>query len=120
MPLVKYALKFRISFYVLAVLILLAGVGAVVVMPKDVLPDVDIPVVAVVWTYTGLDTPEMEQRVTTYTRVRALQQRQRHPQHGEHDAAGRHHRADLLPARTSASTSRIVAGRRRRPTRSAP
>ena len=36
-------------------------------MPKDVLPSVDIPVVTIVWTYTGLDTPEMEKRVTTYT-----------------------------------------------------
>ncbi len=69
MWLVKYALKFRNSFYVLAILILLAGVGACVVMPKDVLPEVNIPVVTVVWTYTGLDTPEMESRVTTYAEV---------------------------------------------------
>ena len=67
MLLVKYALKFRITFYVLAVLIVLAGAGAALVMPKDVLPEVNIPVVTIVWTYTGLDTPEMEQRVTTYT-----------------------------------------------------
>ncbi|MCP5899083.1 efflux RND transporter permease subunit, partial [Klebsiella pneumoniae] len=39
---------------------------AVVTTPKDVLPVVDIPVVVVVWTYTGLSTPEMERRVTTY------------------------------------------------------
>jgi multidrug efflux pump subunit AcrB len=67
MGLVKYALKFRASFYVLAVLILLGGIAASILMPKDALPDVDIPVVTVVWTYTGLDTPDMEQRVTTYT-----------------------------------------------------
>ncbi len=36
-------------------------------MPKDVLPNVDIPVVSIIWTYTGLDTREMEQRVTTYS-----------------------------------------------------
>ncbi len=67
MFLVKFALKFRVTFYVLSVLIVLAGAGAAFVMPKDVLPSVDIPVVTVVWTYTGLDTPEMEKRVTTYT-----------------------------------------------------
>ncbi|MCJ2027313.1 efflux RND transporter permease subunit [Methylobacterium sp. J-067] len=66
MGLVLYALKFRITTYVLAVLMMLGGVGAIVVMPKDVLPVVDIPVVVVVWTYTGLSTPEMETRVTTY------------------------------------------------------
>ena len=66
MGLVQYALKFRITVYVLAVLMTLAGGAAVVVTPKDVLPVVDIPVVVVVWTYTGLSAPEMERRVTTY------------------------------------------------------
>jgi multidrug efflux pump subunit AcrB len=67
MGLVKFALKFRVSFYVMALLMLLGGIGAIVTMPKDVLPNVDIPVVSVIWTYTGLDTAEMEQRVTTYS-----------------------------------------------------
>jgi multidrug efflux pump subunit AcrB len=67
MGLVVYALKFRITFYVMSVLILLAGIGGYIVMPKDVLPEVNIPVVTIVWTYTGLDTPDMEKRVTTYT-----------------------------------------------------
>ena len=66
MGLVLYALKFRITTYVLAVLMMLGGVGAILVTPKDVLPVVDIPVVVVVWTYTGLSAPEMEQRITTY------------------------------------------------------
>ena len=67
MGLVKFALKFRITIYVLSLLILLGGIGAIVTMPKDVLPNVDIPVVSIIWTYTGLDTREMEQRVTTYS-----------------------------------------------------
>ncbi len=67
MGLVKFALKFRVTFYVMCAFILFAGVGAIITMPKDVLPNVDIPVVSVIWTYTGLDTREMEQRVTTYT-----------------------------------------------------
>src|SRR5947209_7260379 len=67
MWLVQYALKFRITFYVMSILILLAGIGAYVMMPKDVLPQVNIPVVTVVWTYRNLYTPEMEKRVTTYT-----------------------------------------------------
>jgi len=36
-------------------------------MPKDVFPSVNIPVVTIIWTYTGLTTPEMEKRVTTYS-----------------------------------------------------
>ena len=67
MGLVLYALKNRVTFYVMGVLILLAGVGTSAIAPKDVLPAVDIPVVVVVWTYTGLDTTDMTQRITTYS-----------------------------------------------------
>lgn len=67
MGLVLYALKYRITIYVLAVMMMLGGIGAAIVMPKDVLPSVDIPVVVVVWTYTGLDTTDMVQRITTYS-----------------------------------------------------
>ena len=67
MGLVKYALKFRVSFYVLALLIMFCGIGASTVMPKDVFPEVNIPVVVIIWTYTGLDAKDMESKVTTYT-----------------------------------------------------
>ncbi len=67
MGLVKYALKFRVSFYVLALLIMFCGIGASSVMPKDVFPEVNIPVVVIIWTYTGLDARDMETKVTTYT-----------------------------------------------------
>ena len=67
MGLVLYALKYRITFYVMAVFIVLAGIGACIVAPKDVLPNVDIPVVVVVWTYNGLDATDMTQRITTYS-----------------------------------------------------
>jgi multidrug efflux pump subunit AcrB len=36
-------------------------------MPTDIFPEIDIPVVTIIWQYTGLSTPEMEQRVTTYS-----------------------------------------------------
>jgi multidrug efflux pump subunit AcrB len=39
-------------------------------VPRDAhgrLPQIDIPVVTVIWSSTGLSTPEMEQRVTTYS-----------------------------------------------------
>jgi multidrug efflux pump subunit AcrB len=52
---------------VLAALILFLGVTAIVEMPTDIFPEIDIPVVSVIWQYTGLDTTEMEQRVTTYS-----------------------------------------------------
>ncbi len=66
MELVKYALKFRATFYVLSILVTFLGGMAIYASPKDVFPNVDIPVVTVIWTYTGLSAGEMEARVTTY------------------------------------------------------
>ena len=67
MGIVRFALRLPHTFYVLAVLILFLGVTAVLSMPTDIFPEIDIPVVTVIWQYTGLRTPEMEQRVTTYS-----------------------------------------------------
>src|SRR5246127_3311928 len=66
MGIVRFALKFPYTFYVLATFIVFLGVSAIVVMPEDIFPEINIPVVSVIWQYTGLSVPEMEQRVTTY------------------------------------------------------
>ena len=67
MGIVRFALKYPHTFYVVAALILFLGVTAVVEMPTDIFPEIDIPVVSVIWQYTGLNTTEMEQRFTTYS-----------------------------------------------------
>jgi multidrug efflux pump subunit AcrB len=67
MGIVKFALKFPHTFYVLAALILFLGAVAIRSMPTDIFPQIRIPVVTVIWQYTSLSTPEMEQRVTTYS-----------------------------------------------------
>src|ERR1700678_3093365 len=67
MGLVRFALRFPHTFYVVAALILFLGFAAVRSMPTDIFPEINIPVVTVIWQYTGLTTPEMEQRVTTYS-----------------------------------------------------
>src|SRR6201989_2046605 len=67
MGIVRFALKFPYTFYVLAILIVFLGVSAIKVMPEDIFPEINIPVVSVIWQYTGLSVPEMEQRVTTYS-----------------------------------------------------
>ena len=67
MGIVRFALRFPHTFYVVAALILFLGVAAIRSMPTDIFPEIRIPVVTVIWQYTGLTTPEMEQRVTTYS-----------------------------------------------------
>ena len=67
MGIVRFALRLPYTFYVLAALILFLGVTAIRVMPSDIFPEINIPVVTVIWQYSALSTPEMEQRVTTYS-----------------------------------------------------
>ena len=67
MGVVRFALRFPHTFYVMAALILFLGITTIYAMPTDIFPEIRIPVVTVIWQYTGLSTPEMEQRVTTYS-----------------------------------------------------
>src|ERR1700757_4833879 len=67
MGIVRFALRFPYTFYVLAALILFLGISAITVMPEDIFPEIDIPVVSVIWQYTGLSVPEMEERITPYS-----------------------------------------------------
>src|ERR1700742_712800 len=67
MGIVGFALRFRHTFYVLALMMLFLGGSAILTTPKDIFPNINIPVVTVIWQYTGLTPEEMEQRVTTYS-----------------------------------------------------
>lgn len=67
MGIVKFALRFPHTFYVLAILIIFLGVTAIVTTSKDIFPQIKIPVVTVIWQYTGLSPKEMEVRVATYS-----------------------------------------------------
>jgi multidrug efflux pump subunit AcrB len=67
MGIVRFALRFPYTFYGLAALVVFLGISAIRVMPIDIFPEINIPVVNVMWEYDGLSTPEMEQRVSTYS-----------------------------------------------------
>jgi AcrB/AcrD/AcrF family len=67
MGIVSFALRFKHTFYVLALMMLFLGGSAIFVTPKDIFPNINIPVVTVIWQYTGLTPDEMDQRVNTYS-----------------------------------------------------
>src|SRR5882762_8417979 len=70
MWIVRVALQRPYTFIVLAVLILLASPVLILRTPTDIFPNIDIPVIAVAWQFTGLNPEEMEGRITTqYERV---------------------------------------------------
>ena len=67
MWIVELALRRPYTFAVMAVLILLGGIYAIRVTPKDIFPAIDTPVITVVWSYAGLSADEMQGRVTAYS-----------------------------------------------------
>jgi len=70
MWIVRVALDRPYTFIVLALLILLMSPVVLMRTPTDIFPNIDIPVVAVAWQYTGLNPEELEGRITTvYERI---------------------------------------------------
>ena len=76
MWIVRLALRRPYTFAVFALLILILGAYSIVSMPTDIFPNIDIPVVTVVWHYTGLSAEEM-------SNAHRLQQRARHDHDGQ-------------------------------------
>ena len=67
MWLAKIALQRPYSFVVLALLILLLGVFTTLRIPIDIFPNINIPVVAAIWSYTGLSPDDMAKRIVLLT-----------------------------------------------------
>jgi multidrug efflux pump subunit AcrB len=63
---VQIALKRPYTFIVLSLLIALFGVRSALMTPTDIFPNINIPVISVVWTYTGLLPNDMSGRVIYY------------------------------------------------------
>ncbi|HEV3426590.1 MAG TPA: efflux RND transporter permease subunit [Paraburkholderia sp.] len=65
MWIVRLALRRPYTFAVLAILILIAGPLAILRTPTDIFPNIDIPVVSIVWSYNGFSAQDMAQRITS-------------------------------------------------------
>src|ERR1700748_2259172 len=65
MWIVRIALTRPYTFIILALLILILSPVIILRTPTDIFPNIDIPVVSVAWTYTGLNPEEIEGRLTT-------------------------------------------------------
>jgi CzcA family heavy metal efflux pump len=65
MWIVRLALRRPYTFVVFALLILILGVFSIETMPTDIFPNIDIPVVTVVWNFNGLSAQEMANRIVT-------------------------------------------------------
>ena len=65
MALVQYVLKRPYTVVALLILIGLLGIAEGFRMPVDIFPEMDIPVVSVVWTYAGMDAQDIQNRILT-------------------------------------------------------
>ncbi|MGB6725734.1 MAG: efflux RND transporter permease subunit [Terracidiphilus sp.] len=65
MWIVRLALRRPYTFVVFALLILILGVFSIASMPTDIFPNIDIPVVTVVWNYQGLSADQIANRIVT-------------------------------------------------------
>jgi len=65
MWIVNIALRRPLTFIVAAILILVATPFVLLRMPTDIFPEIDIPVVSIIWSYNGLDATDMAQRIVT-------------------------------------------------------
>ena len=108
MWIVRVALNRPYTFVVLALLILILSPMVILRTPTDIFPEIDIPVIAVVWNYTGLNAEEMEGRITSvYERV--LTTLVNDIEHIESTDGERARRGeDFLPADAAASTRRMA------------
>src|ERR1017187_9483771 len=65
MWIVRLALRRPYTFAVFALLILILGAFSILTMPTDIFPNIDMPVVTVVWNFTGLSAQEMANRIVS-------------------------------------------------------
>ena len=66
MWIVKLALNRPYTFVVMAILMVVLGGTAVTQMRTDIFPEIDIPVISMIWSYKGMDAEEFEKRITTF------------------------------------------------------
>ena len=67
MWIVRLALRRPYTFVVMAILILIMGTLSIVRTPTDIFPNIDIPVVSIIWSYNGLIPEDMSNRIVSVT-----------------------------------------------------
>lgn len=72
MGIVQYALARRYTIGALALLILLFGLRSIERMPTDILPEVGIPSINLIWSYNGLPAAEMAAKITSFSELSVL------------------------------------------------
>ena len=67
MWIVELALRRPYTFVVIALLIAIMSSVFMFVTPKDIFPNINIPIISVIWQYNGLPQKNLHERITTYS-----------------------------------------------------
>lgn len=67
MWIVELALRRPYTFVVLALLITIFSAVFAFTTPKDIFPNINIPIISIIWQYNGLPAEEFAERITTYS-----------------------------------------------------
>ena len=98
MWIVRIALDRPYTFIVLALIILILSPVVILRTPTDIFPNIDIPVIAAAWNYSGLGAEELERRLTSiYERILTTAV-ERYRTHRVADRERPGHHQDFLPA----------------------
>ena len=114
MWIVLLALRRPYTFVVAALLLIILTPFILLRTPTDIFPAINIPVVSIIWQYTGLDAKQMEQRIVYRSRTRADRDGQQHRAHRVHFLQ-RHRRHQGLSSAESFRGFRRGANHRGRP-----
>lgn len=72
MWIVRFALRYRYTIGVFAILIMLFGIMSARKMSTDILPTVESPEITLVWTYNGLNAKEMAAKITSFSEIATM------------------------------------------------
>ena len=112
MWIVRLALRRPYTFVVMSMMIVILGILAAVRMPTDIFPEIDIPVVSVIWSYAGISPEEMAE-VVTIRCERSFTTSVNDIEHMESQSLpGLVHHQDLLPPQRQSRSRRRATGRR--------
>ena len=81
MWIVRLALRRPYTFVVMSILIVIMGGLAIVRTPTDIFPNINIPVVSIIWNYNGLIPEDMSDRIVSVTERVAYHHRRQHRAH---------------------------------------
>jgi multidrug efflux pump subunit AcrB len=69
MSIIKFSLQRPYTFVVVAIMLVILGIWQIMQSSKDIFPDINMPIVSIVWTYNGLPAEDFSQRITTNSEI---------------------------------------------------